>query len=123
MQNTVKIMLESEFGFPGEIYSENRQVLENMDFISENVRQLTGYTPEKVIVLNDGNNIYIEFANNLERLMEDGGFHLREALDMVMSNNFVAGCDPYIILDESCVDRINLTELAKEVGADHIVRK
>ena len=123
MQNTAKIMLESEFGFSGEIYSENRQVFDNMNFISESVRQLTGFTPEKVIVLNNGNDIYIEFANNLERLMEDGGFHLREALDMVMTQNFVGGCDPYIILDESCIDRINLTELAKEVGADHIVRK
>ena len=123
MHNTTKIMLESEFGFSGEIYTENRQVLENMDFISENVRQLTGFTPEKVIALSDGNNVYIEFANNLERLMSDGGFDLREALDMVMTHNHVAGVDPYIILDESVIDKINLSELMKEVGADHILRK
>ena len=123
MHNTTKIMLESEFGFSGEIFSENKQVFEGMDFISENVRELTGFTPEKVIALNDGNNVYIEFANNLERLMSDGGFDLREALDMVMTHNKVAGVDPYIILDESAIDRIDLTELMKEVGADHVLRK
>lgn len=123
MQNTAKIMLESEFGFSSEIFSENRQILEDMNFISENVRQLTGYTPEKVIALSDGNNVYIEFANNLERLMEDGGYDFREALDLVMMENHAAGYDPYIILDESSIDRLDLSALIKEVGSDHILRK
>ena len=123
MKNTVQAMLESEFGCSLNILSDNKQILNNMDMISESVRQLTGYTPEKVAVLNDGNNIYIEFANNLERLMEDGGYYFNEALSMVLECNFIAGCQPYIIIDESAVDRINLNAIIAEVGAEHVLRK
>lgn len=123
MKNTVQTMLESDFGCSLNIFSDNKQILNNMDMISESVRQLTGYTPEKVAVLNDGNNIYIEFAGNLERLMQDGGYYFREALDMVLECNFIAGCDPYIIIDESAVDRIDLSAIVAEVGADHVFRK
>lgn len=123
MKDTVKVMLESDFGFGTEIYSKNREILEDIDIVSENVRQLTGYTPEKVVVLNDSKNIYIEFAGNLERLMEDGGYDLREAVDMVMMCNGVAACDANIIVDESAIDRIDMEALIKVVGAEHIFRK
>ena len=123
MRDTVKVMLESDMGFGTEIYSKNREILENMDFVSEEVRQLTGFTPEKVVVLTTNDNIYIEFANNLERLMADAGCDLREAVDMVMMCNNVAACDANIIVDESAVDRIDMEALVKVVGEDHILRK
>ena len=123
MRDTVKVMLESDMGFGTEIYSKNREILENMDFVSEEVRQLTGFTPEKVVVLTTNDNIYIEFAGNLERLMNDGGYDLREAVDMVMMCNNVAACDANIIVDESAVERIDMEALVKVVGADHIFRK
>lgn len=123
MKDTVKVMLESDFGFNTEVTSKNRQILEGMEFVSENVRQLTGFTPEKVVVLNDDENIYIEFAGNLERLMEDAACDLQEALDMVMMCNNIAACDANIIVDESAVDRIDMEALVKIVGADHIFRK
>ena len=123
MKDTVKVMLESDFGFGTEIYSKNREILEGMSFVSEDVRQLTGFTPEKVVVLNNDKNIYIEFAGNLERLMEDADCDLREALDMVMMCNNIAACDANIIVDESAVDRIDMEALVKIVGADHIFRK
>jgi hypothetical protein len=123
MRDTVKVMLESDMGFGTEIYSKNREILENMDFVSEEVRQLTGFTPEKVVVLTTNDNIYIEFADNLERLMDDGGYDLREAVDMVMMCNNVAACDANIIVDESAVERIDMEALVKVVGADHIFRK
>ena len=123
MKDTVKVMLESDFGFGTEIYSKNREILEGMNLVSEEVRQLTGFTPEKVVVLNDEKNIYIEFANNLERLMEDAQCDLREALDMVMMCNNIAACDANVIVDESAADRIDMELLVKVVGADHIFRK
>ena len=123
MKDTVKVMLESDFGFDTEVTSKNRQILEGMNMVSESVRQLTGFTPEKVVVLNDDKNIYIEFAGNLERLMEDGGYDIREAIDMVMTCNKVAACDANIIVDESAVERIDMEALVKVVGADHIFRK
>lgn len=123
MDQTAKIMLESEFGFDTMTYSKNKEILENMELVSENVRQLTGFTPEKVVVLNDGNNIFIEFANNLERLMEDSRYDLQEAVEAVMVENNIAACDVNIIIDESAVDRINMEELIKYVGKEHVFRK
>ena len=123
MENTVKVMLESDFGFSTSAFSKNREILEGVELVSESIRTLTGFTPERVTVLNDGNNIYIEFANNLERLMEDTGYDLQDALDAVMMENKIAACDANIILDESCVDRINLEEFIKVVGKEHVFRK
>lgn len=123
MKDTVKVMLESEFGFDTNTYSKNKEILEGVELVSENVRQLTGFTPEKVTVLNDGNNIYIEFADNLERLMEDAKYDLQEAVDAVMIENNIAACDVNIIVDESAVDRINMEELIKVIGKEHVFRK
>ena len=123
MKDTVKAMLESDFGFGIDISSKNKQIFESVNLISENVRQLTGYTPEKVAVLSDGNNIYIEFAGNLERLIDDAGCDIQEALDMVMQHNNLAACDANIILDEASVERINMEALVKIVGKEHIFRK
>ena len=123
MKDTVKAMLESDFGFNTEVTSKNRQILDEMNFVSENVRQLTGFTPEKVVVLSDNDNIYIEFAGNLERLMGDQGLDLHEALDMVMMCNGLAAEDANIIVDESAVERIDMEALVKIVGEGHVLRK
>lgn len=123
MKDTVKIMLESDFGFNTENYSKNRQILDDTTYVSESVRQLTGFTPEKVTVLSDGNDIYIEFAGNLERLMEDAKCDFNEALSMTMEANNIAALDANIIIDESCVDRIDLDSMIKVVGKEHIFRK
>ena len=123
MKDTVKVMLESDFGFGTEVMSKNREILEGMDMVSESVRQLTGFTPEKVVVLTDNEKIYIEFAGNLERLMEDQGVDLHEALDMVMMCNNLAACDANLIIDESAVDRIDMEALVKVVGEGHVLRK
>lgn len=123
MKDTVKLMLESDFGFSTENYSKNRQILDDTTYVSESVRQLTGFTPEKVTVLSDGNNIYIEFAGNLERLMKDADCDFNEALSMTMEANKIAALDANIIIDESCVDRINLDEMIKVAGKEHIFRK
>jgi hypothetical protein len=123
MKDTVKTMLESSFGFSTTEYSRNREILEGMDFVSEEVRQMTGYTPEKVNVLNDNNHYYIEYANNLERLMEDARYDFKEALEMVTAEYKICACDVNIIVDESCVDRIDMEALVKVVGADHVFRK
>lgn len=123
MKDTVKIMTESAFGFDTTTLFKNKDLFENINLISEDTRQLTGFTPEKVIVLSDGNNIYIEFANNLERLMKDSGCDFKEALESVMIENNQMGLDANIILDESCIDNVDIDALIKVVGEDHIFRK
>lgn len=123
MKDTVKVMVESDFGFDTNILQQNRGLFESAEMISEDVRQLTGYTPDKVVALEDGNNVYIEYANNLERLMEDAGYDIQEALDAVLAENQKMAVDPYIILDESCIGKVDIDALAKVVGYDHIFRK
>lgn len=123
MKDTVKIMTESAFGFDTEISSKNKQLFESMNMISEETRQLTGFTAEKVTVLNDGNNIYIEFANNLERFMQDSGYEFKEALESVMTCNKCMSTDANIILDESCIDNVDIDAMISIVGEDHIFRK
>lgn len=123
MKETVRTMLESSFGFETEVISKNKEILESMNIVTENVRQMTGFTPEKVIVLNDDNNYYIEFANNLEKLMEDAGCDFQEALEMVMTENKICAYDVNIIVEESCADRIDMNALIEAVGKDHVFRK
>ena len=123
MKETVKIMTESAFGFDTTIVSNNQQIFENMNIISEETRQLTGFTAEKVTVLDDGNNIYIEFANNLERFMQDSGYDFKEALESVMTDNKLMNVDPNIILDESCIDKVDINAMISVVGENHIFRK
>jgi len=123
MKETVRTMLESDFGFNMTGYSKNKEIFERISFASKEVIQMTGFTPEKVIVLNDNNTYYIEFCGNLERLMEDADISLQEAIDEVTMYNNIAACDVNIILDECCIDRINLDEMIKLIGIEHIFRK
>lgn len=123
MKDTVRTMLESSFGFETEVISKNKEILESMNIVTENVRQMTGFTPEKVIVLNDDNNYYIEYAHNLEKLMEDAGCDFKEALDMVMNENKICAYDVNIIVEESCADRIDMNALIEAVGKEHVFRK
>ena len=73
--------------------------------------------------LNDDENYYIEFANNLERLMEDAGYDFKEAFESVTIENGISGHDVNIIIDESCIDRIDIEAMINVVGADHVFRK
>lgn len=123
MKDTVKIMAESAFGFDTTITSKNRQIFENMNMISEDTRQLTGFTADKVVVLNDGDKIYIEFANNLERFMEDSGYDFKDALSSVMTENKIGCLSANIILDESCIDNVDIDRMIAVVGEDHLFRK
>ena len=111
MKNTVECLMESEFGFNGTIVTESKKIFDGLESISENVRQLCGYTPEKVIMLTDGESYYCEFTNNLERLMSDQKLDLSEAVDELQSANNIYGETINIIVDESCIDKLNLGEI------------
>lgn len=123
MKDTVKIMTESAFGFDTNIMGKNRELFESTAMVSEEVRQLTGFTPDKVVVLKKDNDVFIEFAGNLERLMKDAGYDVKEAIQSVMIENKQMATTPNIIVDESCVDTVNMEALIGIVGADHVLRK
>ena len=113
MKNTVECLMESEFGFSIKSINENKKIYDELENISENVKQLCGYTPEKVIMLTDGEKYYCEFSNNLEKLMQDQKLDLSEAVEMVQESNNIFGEDINIIIDENSLEKLNLNEIEK----------
>lgn len=123
MKNTVKTMLESDFGFATSTYSANKVAFENTQTLAESTVNMMNQTPDRVIVLKDNDKYYIEFANNLDRLMVDQKLDFKEAVEEVALSNKIAACDINIIIDESSIDRIDLESLFEEVGKEHVFRK
>ena len=112
MVNTAKVMLESETGIAASYVNVNRSIFESFSPLTEAELQLTGYTPEKVCVLDRGDGRYfIEFSGNLERLMQDQKIDIDEAVELVCSENNIEPCDIGIIFDEAAIEKINMRKL------------
>ncbi len=124
MKDTVRCMLESEFDMPLSMEDTNLTLLQTIDPISESVRELTGFTPEKAVVLaTTDNHYYIEFAGNIERLMKDQQLSFNEAVEEICLSNKICLEDVSIIVDESCVDKICLEDLILKDHDYSICRK
>lgn len=109
MKNTVAMLAESELSLNIEKYQNNKSIFESFDSITESQRQLTGFVPEKVIVLVDeSSNYLVEFTNNIERLMKDQSLNLIEAMTEVCDVNNIPLSKTTLVLDESCLDKIDL---------------
>ena len=97
-------------------YGENTMAFQELSTLGEEHRQLLGITPEKVVVnVSKGNNYLVEYTGNLERLMQDQNISLNEALDMISEVNEIDRERIYIVVDESCIEKINFKK-AKELG-------
>lgn len=97
-------------------YGENTMTFQELSTLREEHRQLLGITPEKVVVnVSKGNNYLVEYTGNLERLMQDQNISLNEALDMISEVNEIDRERIYIVVDESCIEKINFKK-AKELG-------
>ena len=97
-------------------YGENTMTFQELSTLGEEHRQLLGITPEKVVVnVSKGNNYLVEYTGNLERLMQDQNISLNEALDMISEVNEIDRERIYIVVDESCIEKINFKK-AKELG-------
>lgn len=115
MKDTVKAMLESEFQMPMSIEEANMGILESITPISDKVRELTGFTPEKAVVLyhESEGRYYIEFANNIERVMKDQNISFIEAVEEILNTNNIHMEDTSIIVDESCISKLDLSTLVE----------
>ena len=124
MQDTAKLLYESvgDTEFKLNSYGDNQSAYIGLKQLNETCQQLMGTTPEKVIVnTTKGGNYLVEFTGNLEKMIKDQRVSLDESIDMVAECNGIDRSRMYIVLDESCVERINIPA-AQELGI-HFVRK
>ena len=77
---------------------------------------LTGYTPDKVIVLVDEStgDYMIEFSNNLERLMHDQNLDMEAAVEAVCAADDISRhATVNILVDESSLDKIDFVNVSE----------
>ena len=123
MQDTAKLLFESvgDTEFKLNSYGENASDYFDLKQINETCHQLIGTTPEKVVVNSTkGGNYLVEFSGNLEKMIRDQRVSLDESIDMVAECNGIDRSRIYIVLDESCIEKINISA-AQELGI-HFVR-
>lgn len=113
MYDAVKEMLESEFFENFDTETENVLEFTDLEQLTESQVQLTGFIPAKVIVLKEEEtgNIFVEYANNVERLMEDQKLNFDEAMEQIAEHYEISTGDMNVIVSESDITKININEL------------
>lgn len=112
MKDTVKALVESSCVPNLDFASKNRAAFNILDNVTEAQRLNTTYIPQKVIVVKDPEGGYmVEYANNLERLMMDQDIGVAEAMQLVSDVNDLSIDECTLIMDESCIDRIDISKL------------
>lgn len=112
MKDTVKVLVESSCVPNLDFASKNRVAFNILDSVTEAQRLNTTYIPQKVIVVKDPEGGYmVEYANNLERLMMDQDIGVAEAMQLVSDVNDLSIDECTLIMDESCIDRIDISKL------------
>lgn len=112
MKDTVKVLVESSCVPNLDFASKNIAAFNILDSVTEAQRLNTTYIPQKVIVIKDPEGGYmVEYANNLERLMMDQDIGVAEAMQLVSDVNDLSIDECTLIMDESCIDRIDISKL------------
>ena len=112
MKDTVKVLVESSCVPNLDFASKNRAAFNILHSVTEAQRLNTTYIPQKVIVVKDPEGGYmVEYANNLERLMMDQDIGVAEAMQLVSDVNDLSIDECTLIMDESCIDRIDISKL------------
>lgn len=123
MKDTVKALIESACIPDLDFATKNRAAFNILDTVTEAQRVNTTYIPQKVIVVKDPEGGYlVEYANNLERLMTDQDLGVAEAMQLVCDVNDLSIDECTLIIDESCIDRIDITKLI-EADTDFDVKR
>lgn len=126
MENTTTIgyLFESDnrFGMGLQAITENERQFETIKEASDEIKNLLGFTLEKVnVACNKSQNYYIEYANNIERYMEDQKIYtVEEAIENIENHYGILGEDVSIVIDESCVNKLDIDALSKKYN---VIRK
>lgn len=123
MKDTIKALVESACMPNLDFASKNRAAFNILDTVTEAQRMNTTYIPQKVIVVKDPEGGYlVEFANNLERLMVDQDLGVEEAMQLVCDVNDLSIDECTLVMDESCIDRIDISRII-EADTDFDVKR
>lgn len=127
MLDTAKIVYENGGYYDNEMkitaFGENTNAFHNIGVLNETHSQLIGTTPEKVVVnVTQGNNYLVEYTGNLEKLIEDQKVSFEEAITMVAEVNDIDSAHMYIVVDESCIRKINFKN-AEKLGYKFVRKK
>lgn len=118
MIDTITCMLESEskFGVGMQIVTENQMSYNEVQELPRELKNLLGYTVEKVCVAGDGNDsYYLEYSNNIERYMEDQKiYQIEEAITNIAEHYGILEEDITIVVDESCIDKLDISALKEK---------
>ena len=122
MRDTAQLLYESNNSFSSLSLTEFGDNANQFNSISvlesrhQDLIDLLGITPEKVIVnVTPGNNYMIEFAGNLERLIDDQNVSFQDAIALVAEENHINNLDSiYIVVDESSIPKINFRKAKYE---------
>lgn len=116
MRSTVACLLESQTRFNVSATADNLSVYDKVEVLPSNIRNKLGFTLEKVNILRDKEHskYFVEYSNNLERYMKDQQITLNEAMDNICEHYTLFQDDVAIVVDEACVNKIDMPSLVKE---------
>lgn len=123
MRDTVKSLMESAVAPHMDASTKNRIAFSGLRSISEAAVEVMKFNPQKVIVNRVGENYMIEYAANIERLMEDQNMNLCEAVECVANMNNIALENCILVLDESSISSgLNINSIIEAVPKFTIAR-
>lgn len=113
MKDKIIGVCESALGFSPSVLTENHKAYNEVDPLFDDQKRMFKYTAEKVTVdTQDGIDFFIEYSNNLERLMKDQDLSVNEAVEQVCEANDILVGSVTIIVDESCIDKVDIKAMS-----------
>lgn len=109
MRDTVKTLLESATRPELDVTLKNNMAYNKLSKLTES--DCLEYTPQKVIVNKGKSGYYVEFTNNLERLMRDRELEITEAMENVAVQNDIPIEECIVVFDEASIDIIDITHV------------
>ena len=113
MKDTIRALLESE----GVSNVSEATVFSSLRTINESQRNLLGFTPRKVIIQRDTrtDQLFTEYANNVERLMKDQECCFESAITMICNEYGIEENELNIVVTlEDVINMSNFKEFASE---------
>lgn len=122
MHSTIVGLCESKFGFAPKAIMNNRMEIDTIDEVSEDIRKALSYDIKHVSITEATNkrDYYIEFSNNLERYIKDQKITFEEAIDNICEEYNLIQESLVIVIDESCIDKLDITALKEEYNVKRI---
>ena len=111
MYENIIALCESGYGFKPSITMRNTLKLNEIPVID---KSKFNFNEQKVMVIsnNDKSKYFVEFTNNLERFIKDNNISVNEAIERVAEANNIFKNDIVVVLDESCIHKIDVEALS-----------